>query len=338
MLRYITVLSLMAVRLSGQLPAPPAQPLTGPGGQDYLYPSYQKLGPYFVNPKDPEPYTAFYILEPSGGTRPASLPAALFLHGYLVPGEGYPLGDSPDTYLYWLAHLARMGYTVVFPAYDYRQPPRNFSANIIQSWHAALQLLASRRPGLIPPAADSRGIETVFAGHSMGAVQCFAVAQQLSVSPVDGVPLPRAIAAFSPGIGRSAISTDFSSISTTIRVVVAHGDQDTNNSATVAAIWNSLKRAVAAANRDLLLVNSDFHGSPAQVGNHFFPDTNGYGDAGSGVDDRDYNVTWKLSVGLFNCALHGADCSYGLGHGSADQVNMGSWSDGKPVTPLTLQP
>ncbi len=338
MLRYITLLSLVAARLFGQPPAPPGQPLTGPGGHDYLYPSYQKLGPYFVNPNDPEPYTAFYILEPAGGTPPTSLPAVLFLHGYLLAAEGYPLGDSPDTYLYWLAHLARKGYTVVFPAYDFRQPPRNFTGNIIQSWRAALQLLKSGQRGLIPPTVDSRGIETVFAGHSMGAIQCFAVAQQLTVSPLDGVPLPRAIAAFSPGVGRAAISTDVSSISPTIRVVIAHGDEDTNNTTTVAAIWNSLKRAVPAANRDLLLVNSDFHGSPAQIGNHFFPDTNGYSDEGPGIDNRDFNVTWKLSIGLFNCVLRGADCSYGLGHGSADQVNMGRWSDGKPVTPLTLQP
>ena len=78
---------------------------------------------------------------------------------------------------------------------------------------------------------------------------------------------------------------------------------------------------------------SDSPGSPAQLGNHFFPDTNGFDDDAA-VDNRDYNVTWKLSTGLFNCVLKGSDCSYGLGHGSTDQIGMGNWSDKTPVTPL----
>ncbi len=83
-------------------------------------------------------------------------------------------------------------------------------------------------------------------------------------------------------------------------------------------------------------VISESHGSPAQLGTHFFPDTNGLEDADSGVDDRDYNVTWKLSVGLFDCVLNGTYCTYGLGHGSFDQMNMSNWSDGTPVNSLML--
>ena len=178
----------------------------------------------------------------------------------------------------------------------------------------------------------------MFAGHSLGAYESFAVAQQLTISPVNGVPIPRAIAAFNPGIGQSGLlPIAFSQISPSISVVLVDSDEDTTDIPAAQAIWSSIGEAIPSGNRDFLQVISDSHGSPALLGTHFFPDTNGLMDDDSGVDDRDYNVTWKLSVGLFNCVLTGTDCAYGLGHGSVDQISMGNWSDGTPVKTLSLQ-
>jgi len=181
-------------------------------------------------------------------------------------------------------------------------------------------------------------MQTVFTGHSMGAYESFATAQQLTLSPVKGIPLPRAIAGFTPGIGNGGtLPTNFSQISSSISVVLVDGDEDTPDISTAQAIWSSVENVIPSSNRDFLEVISDSHGSPAQLGSHWFPNTNGLLDDDSGIDDRDYNVTWKLSVGIFNCVLYGTDCSYGLGHGSTDQTYMGLWSDGTPVTPLSLQ-
>ncbi|WP_180538432.1 poly(ethylene terephthalate) hydrolase family protein [Nevskia soli] len=337
LLRVFVLLAIPAVHAFAQTPTPPGQPITGPGGSVYPYSSVTTYGPYYSS-LDRAPYSEFMIYQPNGATLPGSFPVVMFLHGYFLTIEGYPAGDSPNNYIYWLQHLVKKGYTVVYPYYDYTLEPAEFTASILRSWEAALVLLKYGTDGLIPPTVDKFGMQTLFAGHSMGAVESFAVAQQLTVTPVLGVPLPRAIAAFTPGIGyNGTLSTNFSNISPTISVVLVDADEDTMDIPTALAIWSSIENVIPTDKRDFLEVITDSHGSPAQLGDHWFPDTNGVGDDDSGVDDRDYNVTWKLSVGLFNCTIYAEQCSYGLGHGSQEQINMGDWSDGTPVTPLSLQ-
>ncbi len=337
-LRILTLLALAGVCAKAQVPTPPGQPTSGPGGSTYAYPSVHSFGPFYVNPAAPQPYTSYYIFEPTGGSVPATLPVVLFLHGYLLAAEG-SYGDSPGNYIYWIDHLVRNGFTVVFPSYDSGLQPTQYTGSIINAWQAALTLLQSGSvTGLIPPASDAVGMQTLFTGHSMGAVNSFAVAQQLTINPVAGVPIPRAIAGFQPGLGNTGeLPTNFSQISPTVSVVVVEGDDNDDDIPTAQGIWNSVVTTIPSSNRDFLEVISDSHGSPAQLGNHWYPDTNGLNDDDSGVDDRDYNITWKLSVGLFNCVLYGTDCSYGLGHGSVNQINMGNWSDGVPVLTLSLQ-
>ncbi len=335
--KYVTLLILVAVCAHSQTPTPPAQSSSGPGGNTYLYTANTSFGPFYADPAE-SPQSAFYIFEPSGPSAASTYPVVLLLHAYLLQLQGNPAGDLPDNYTYWIAHLNRMGYTVVFPTYDTGLQPPEFTSNIIATWQAALTLLQSGTvPGLIPPTTDSLGLQTVFAGHSLGAVESFAVAQSLTTIPNAAVPVPRAIAAFQPGVGSTGeISTDYSQISSSVRVVLVDGDQDANDIPAAQAIWSSLSTPIPIANRDFLEVISDSHGSPAQIGNHWYPDTSGFLDDDSGVDNRDYNITWKLSVGLFNCALNNLDCSFGLGHGSSDQVSMGNWSDGTAVVPLSL--
>ncbi len=323
---------------SAAIPTPPGQPTSGPGGTTYLYPSYTQSGPYYVNQLTRQAYAAYYVFEPAGAPTPATLPVVLFLHAYLAGLEGYPTGDSPSNYIYWIQHVVRNGYTVVFPTYDTSLAPPEFLNSAVNSWQAALTQLGSGTPGLIPPAADALGLKTVFMGHSLGAYECFAIAQQLTTSPIYGVPVPRAIASFNPGVGQTGLlPIAFSQISSAISVVLVESDEDTIDLPTARSIWNSIGSAIPAGNRDFLEVTTDIHGLPAQLGTHFFPDTNGLMDDDAGVDNRDFNVTWKLSVGLFDCVLKGTNCTYGLGHGSFDQTNMGNWSDGTPVKSLSLQ-
>jgi hypothetical protein len=336
-LRFLVLPAFVAIHALSQIPAPPSQPTIGPGGSEYLYRSVTTYGPFYSS-SSKAPYSEFMIYQPRASSLPSTLPVALFLHGYLLQIEGYPAGDSPNNYIYWLQHLVQQGYTVVYPYYDDTLEPSEFTASILRSWGTALELLESKTDGMIPPTVDALGVQTVFTGHSMGAYQCFAAAQRLTVTPVKSIPLPRAIAGFTPGLGNGdALPTNFSQISPSISVVLVDGDDNPTDIPTAQAIWSSIENVIPAGNRDFLEVISDSHGSPAQLGSHWFPDTNGLLDDDSGVDNRDYNVTWKLSVGIFNCVLYGTDCSYGLGHGSTDQINMGLWSDGTPVTPLYLQ-
>src|SRR5262249_19842189 len=101
---------------------------------------------------------------------------------------------------------------------------------------------------------------------------------------------------------------------------------------TAVEIWRQTSQ-IGAADKAFLLVRSDDHGWPQQIANHFFPDCDGYRDTAA-VDARDFCVTFKLTVAALNCGFHGLDCASAFGHGSLEQVGMGSWSDGVPMKPM----
>ncbi len=312
----------------------PGQPTTGPGGSMYPYTKTIQSGPFSSKPGVSSPALAYYIFQPTGGLTPASLPVVLFLHGYLLNQEP-TTGDSPQNYIYWIRHIVCKGYTVVFPLYDQGVGPTAFATDIISAWETALKRLGSG--GFIPPQSDAEGLETAFVGHSLGAVEALTVAQTIAKG---GVPLvtPRAIAAFTPGLGQTNLPIDFHQLDPNTKLILVDADEDTAaDLATAQGIWSSVSEALPLSNRDFLEVVSDSHGTPAQLGDHWFPLTNGLNDTAA-VDDRDYNVTWKLSVGLLNCVFAGTDCSYVLTHGGDLEVDMGLWSDGTAVHPLQENP
>ena len=172
-------------------------------------------------------------------------------------------------------------------------------------------------------------------GHSSGAFLTFALAADSNVAS-NNIPVFKAIVAIEPGQG-SIPNYDLSGISPSTKEVIVVGDEDkTQRVCQASSIWQQTSQ-IPDSNRDFLEVISDTYGVPQQLGNHWFPLTDTKKDTvppPNSVDDRDYNITYKLSVGAFNCAIFGTDCSYGLGHGSSDQINMGSWSDGTTVHPL----
>jgi hypothetical protein len=320
---------------SAQIPTAPPQPTSGPSGSTYSYGSTKLYGPYHANSSGLPAYN-YAIYQPTVAAKTSSLPVVLFLHGHLAGLEGSTsLGDSPSNYIVWIYQLCNNGFTVVFPVYDGDTGYNQFPEVILTDWTSALQTLAARKDGLIPPSADSIGMQTACTGHSFGAYECLAVSQLISTTKPAGVPLLRALALMTLGISGDPLSVDFSNLDPGTSVVMATGDQDTTNNdiGVGIQIYQSLEKAIPVSQRDYLDVISDSHGTPNQIGNHFFPMTNGMFDDAA-VDDRDYNVSWKLSVGLFDCVFRKTYCSYGLGHGSAQQIDMGVWSDGVPVTPL----
>lgn len=303
---------------SGPITAP-GQPAAGPGGSAYPYGAVITYGPFTA--RTPSGTDQYYIYQPAEPS-PASAPAVLFLHGYGA--------DSPEPYQVWMNHLARQGFTVVWALYD-AGAADSFVTNEVADWKAALNRIGENA-SMTPVARGSDGQPlTGVVGHSAGAYTAFEVAA-LSGSESSGIPRFRAVAAMEPGQGQIP-DYDFTGLDGDTLAIIAVGDQDTpKRRCTAASIWGQIA-AVPVAQRNFLEVISDAHGSPAQIGNHFFPLTDTTRDTAS-VDDRDYNVSWKLSVAALDCAFFGKFCAYATGSGSAAQVNMGAWSDGTPVTPL----
>ncbi len=319
----LTLLLTVTGVISAQTVTPPPQPATGPGGTDYPFASYSRTTK-FLNPLLGAS-NGYYIYQPES-PQPATAPVALFIHGYD--------GNTTKPYEVWMEHVAKMGYIVIWVEYDTLKSARNFASAVLSDYKKALALIAKNPGTYVQPATDSSGnILSVVFGHSAGAFLAFPVAS-MAAAAGSGVAPFKAIVAVEPGQGGIPSFTNISGIPSSTQLVMVGGDEDgTAGICLAASIWGQITQ-IPAANRDFLQAITDTHGTPQQLGNHWFPLTSQEAHDTAAVDDRDYNITWKLSVGEFNCAISGTDCTYGLGHGDFDQINMGQWSDGTTVNPL----
>jgi len=318
----VLVPPLLAAHAGAQ--SPPPQPATGPGGYAYPHASVRTNGPYWATGHFPNRNYQYYIFEPAQPA-PATAPVVLFLHGWLA--------YRPRTYMVWIEHIVKKGYIVVWVRYDAGlRLPATFADRALVTWRDALNLLATWQ-GHVQPERDAQGvIKTAIVGHSAGGYLS-AILAALAAFPANGIPQPYAVVAIEPGGLGIIPGASFADIDPSTKMVIVVGDEDTVVCiATAVALWQETSQ-IPNQSRDFLLVQSDTWGSPAQIANHFFPTTTGVLDTAA-VDARDFYVTFKLSVGALNCAFYGTDCQYALGHGANEQVDMGLWSDGRPVNPM----
>lgn len=311
---------------AADLATPPAQPTSGPGGSNYLHAAMTTHGPYWVPGHEGQDRYKYYLYEPASPA-PQTAPVVLFLHGWNA--------IEPRAYGAWIEHMVRKGHTVVWAQYQDRllTLPFLFAGDAVAAWRDALSRLDTE-PGHVRPSRDYKGgYNTAIMGHSAGGYLSLILAA-LSAKPENGIPRPYAVVAIEPG-GLGAIpKADFSKIddSTYIILVVGTND-DVACKSTALFLWNEIRK-VRDANKDFLLVRSDSHGSPPLYADHYFPATVGFLKDATSLNALDFFVTFKLSVAALNCAFKRQDCTYAVGHGRPEQVDMGSWSDGRPVAPM----
>jgi hypothetical protein len=308
---------------------PPAQPPDGPGGSSYPHAAAVQKGPFWARGHEGDDNYRYFVYEPSDPA-PELAPVILFGHGHAA--------HRPVQYHHWLVHMARKGYLVVWVQYQFLRWPRLWSQHALVAFRDAIDRLeAGTGAGGISPLrlADGRRA-TAFVGHSAGAHIVTTVAALASDSAA-GIDPPAAIVAVQPGDSirgwRVLPEIDVSRIDRRTKIVVIVGDEDrVVGEGAATALWRAVSH-IDPANRAYYRVRSDRHGSPAQIGNHWFPNTTGYGDTAS-VDARDFFVTYKFSVAAADCAIFGRNCEYALGSVTAEQTALGAWSDGVPVRPL----
>ncbi len=332
------ILLFPAVCVFGQITAPP-QPATGPGSGQLLY-TFTQAGPFNAKGGTALDSYAYYIFSPKGMApgpsnpnplpTPTTAPVVLFIHGYD--------GDTLTPYQLWMQHMAQMGSTVVWVLFD-AVPVATWDQAIITDWKAALAQLTPAQ-GFIPPTLTPAGHPmTFFVGHSSGAYMSLKVAAEAATS---SIPIPLGIVAVEPGQGQIP-TFDPSTIDSHSVVMIVVGDQDNNSRLCIApTIWKQMT-AVPAMQKPFLTVRTDSYGTPAQLGNHWFPLTNTVNDdvpPPVSVDNRDWNVTYKLSVSMIRCIHDSTYCDYVYGtgplnnYGANTQTDMGVWSDGTPVIPM----
>jgi hypothetical protein len=173
---------------------------------------------------------------------------------------------------------------------------------------------------------------TGYTCHSAGCVIAANLAT-LSQDPQYDIPVPYSLCLIEPGILWVIPTYDYSYIAPETKIILLAADEDdTVCKSSAVGMWNMMAQ-VPEENMDFLFYRSDTSFPPYQLANHFFPNNTGYRDTHD-IDGRDYYITYKLSVGLLNCAFRGMDCQYALGHGSENQLYMGKWKLGLPVRPM----
>jgi len=338
--RLFTCLCLIALSLhafAGDTSAkPPLQPASGPGGASYAHARViarevrtGAQGWWLFTPADPTP---------------AQAPVVVFLHGWGAM--------NPRIYRGWIDHIVRRGMIVVFPNYQDSLLTRTvtFLPNAIAGIHGALDDLAGS-----PIHPDLSHVAVV--GHSAGGLLSAEVAARAAA---EGLPPFRVVMPVEPGDGdrggarRATIpSIDVGDIPTATLFVVVVGAEDHLAGEELGVRLYDQAIRVPAANKNVVELQSDYHGTPALIANHAAPAAildpqpddsvnempNRFPQRDlrnkDSIDAIDWYGPWKLFDALCDAAFSGVHRDIALG-GTPAQLGMGVWSDGVPVKPMRV--
>lgn len=329
---------------SSQSATPPSQPLTGPGGGQYIHTAVTK-NRYGKGGQE------YWIFEPDS-PKPRTAPVIVFLHGWG--------GMNPLYYGAWVDHLVKRGNIVIYPRYQANllTSVKDFTPNTISAVKDAVARLQTEKGHITP---DFNKFATV--GHSLGGVLATNVAALAAESKL---PPVRAVMAVEPGITESPINVPLADLkklpAETLLLAIA-GDQDSLVRDIDAKRIYYESTLIPAINKDFILLVSDSHGTPVLQAGHRAPTAmdksydNGEGVGGGlpGGADRigdaqisrrvrpetmlinalDFYGTWKLLDALTDAAFNGKNREYALGN-TPQQRFMGVWSDGVPVKELKV--
>lgn len=312
------------IPLSGQKLAGPGQPLSGPGGSDYLCDSVLMYD--FAE----KPY-GYWLFEPAGPDRPDSAQVIVFIHGYG--------GFNPMIYGEWIEHLVKKGQIVIFPRYQrnlFFPRPVRFGDHCARAIRDAIAKL--KETDHVHPIADY----LIIAGHSYGGV----VAAELGVNFTSyNIPQPKALLLCAPGSGpfkggRLKSYADMPA-DTKLVIMASEGDHvvgDEFARLVFETATNTPERNLIYQYRDSLGVGAG-HNQCYSVNLDY--DTGRRNPTARRALNRsrcnsvDYYGYWKILDALVACLDTGDFCRYALGN-TLEQRLLGYWSDGRPVRPLEV--
>lgn len=342
--------------------AQPAQLKSGPGGSDYRH---KDMAIFHFGSNDGE----YWLFEPSS-PKPKSAPVVVFLHGWG--------GMNPQIYGAWIRHIVRRGSIVIFPRYqtNLRTKPSLMTPAAISAVKDAFENL--KQPGHVKPETGHFAV----VGHSLGG----AIAANIAATAKDeGLPTVRAVMAVESGDSKNpaterarrlnveSILGDYSTIppETLLLCVIGNDDRVAGDSGAIAIFTGAT--SVPLKNKAVITINSDNHGTPPLVADHFFPVApdksievgqknirpqtpiremirnrirerfklrresreESQTEPMGKVDALDYYGSWRLFDALTDCAFYKRNCDYAL-NDTPKLRFMGRWSDGVPVKELSV--
>jgi len=306
----------------------PEQPLSGPGGRNYLHDDIRVTD-------RADQADGFWLFEPASPT-PDSAHVVIFLHGYGA--------INPMIYGDWLEHLVRKGNTVIYPRYQKKIfPPRThrFADWAVTGIHNALDTLRNGDHAL--PITRYLSIT----GHSYGG----ALAANLSANYEEyQLPKPVAVLLCSPGTGpfKGALLDSYENIPEDTKLLVMISEKDKT-------VGDKLGKRVFATAKNtrikhliLQLQDRRFKNRDIRAGHNESYSVNHRLDFGkrtmvtrraenvSRLDAVDYFGYWKFLDALHTCTRSGNYCNFATGN-TFEQAFMGYWSDGMAVKPLKIK-
>ncbi|MEV5901737.1 hypothetical protein [Streptomyces sp. NPDC052127] len=293
--------------------APPAQPASGPGGSAYPHTAMNiASGGSGAN--------AWYVFSPAGPAVTRA-PVTIVLHGY---GDFSGYAQLHDL----IEHTVRQGNIVIYPRWQTTPVTplpimEDAVSTAVNGIKGALAWMAAdtSRP---QPELD----RTTYFGHSYGGVITMNATNRYSSL---GLPRPHAIMLDEPDggpLGNDGFDAAMTGIPATTKVACTISDWYATNEPTHGcyALWSKLGH-IAGADKDFIRVHTDTYGTPDLNAVHGM-------STSASVDALDYYAIWKNWDALRSCALSGSRCDHL--NDTEKQRYMGVWSDGTPVTPLTI--
>jgi len=289
-------------------PTPPDQPISGPGGSDYLHNNVIK-NRYNYGEKQ------YWIFEPDD-PKPESAPFIVFIHG---GGAIHPI-----IYLEWINHIVKKGNILVYPRYQLGLTGKfsNFFENTIQAVEDAI--IELQKNVHVIPLLDKFAI----VGHSIGGGM---TAYMAAVAEDFNFPVPKVIMSVQPSVPSGNL-VDLSRITneTLMIVLVGEDDMHVGNKSAKTIFYDTTQ--IPSSQKDFIIQRTDRYGSPDLIANHLAPVCIPIFNI---VNAMDYYSTWKIFDGLTDYAFYGINKEYCLGN-TPEQKFMGFWSDGTPVKELSV--
>lgn len=330
----LLLLSLAAAVVAQEVPAElhgPAQAPTGPGGADYPHKHVSIV-------RQGEDSKRFWIFYPQDN-KPAAAPVVVFTHGWSA--------TDPFYYRGWIDHLALHGAIVIYPRYHGNFTlPSQFTANALANIHAALDFMTT--PKWLGPKPDLDRV--AFVGHSAGG----AITANLSATAAaEGLPAPKAVMLVQPGralrpeldktMEKGFPIADLSKIPEGTLLLVTSGDADKLVGDVLGKRIFREATSVKPEDKNFIIFHSDDHGDPPMRADHIsslappadVEHAEYMGVEVNIVNAQDHHGYWKLLDALMDAAFDGTNREFALGD-TEQQRDLGQWSDGVAVKPLTV--
>ncbi len=304
---------------AGRAPSPPPPPQSGFGSEATPYANVAWSS--FVNPAATGHNVYVAVPEAAAGSPPVTgpLPVVAFLHGFL--------SSDPDVYRLWIEHEARSGTIVVYPSYPAFTVPSDANRydGMWVGFEEAVKRLETgdlKAGDGVKPDLERLGI----VGHSYGGGAAPSIAARAVARGWGARALW--IEAFAPFYDLDERS--WASLPAHACLLAVGFDEDETVSPAIATSFLEKATTIPPARKTALVVRSDAHGSPALHATHGTPTSRR-------TDALDTRAVWRLDDALRAFALTGApEARASVLSTGPETTGMGTWSDGVPVTPLSV--